>query len=250
MLSVMIYEPNAETRALLLDSLQQASSSAQLMKISASTGSAEDLARYLRSETGIMLVVLGLCSAPIDNLEICFALGRQVMQQNRDNYTLFCVHNPADLGALVQNCMRPAGILMHPFAPEQISGCLKRILDDYASLNADIQDQSYLLLDVGASSYRVPYGQILYLEALDKKLNVCTERQSITVRKSLGSLMETLPEQFLRCHRSYVVNSDHIDQVNFAEMTLTLTNGDLLPIARSCKDALKRHVESQKEVFL
>lgn len=250
MLSVMIYEPIAEMRAQLLDILQQSSVSAQLLKISASTGSAEDLARYLRSESGIMLVVLGLCSAPIDNLETCFELGRRVMQQNRDNYTLFCVHNPADLGALIQNCMRPAGILLDPITPEQLSGCLKRIIDDYAALNVDAQDQGFLLLETGASSYRIPYGQILYLEALDKKLNVCTERQAITVRKSLGSLMETLPDQFIRCHRSYVVNSAHIDQVNFAEMTLTLTNGDLLPIARSCKDTLKRHVESQKEVFL
>lgn len=250
MLSVMIYEPNADVRALLLESLQQFQAGPPGIKICASTGSAAALSRYLQSETGIILVLLGLCHAPIDNLETCFELGRLIMRQNRDNYTLFCVHNPEDLSALIQNCMRPVGILLMPFSHDQISGCLKRILDDYAALSADAQDQGYLLLDSGSSSYRIPHGQILYLEALDKKLNICTERQSIAVRKSLGSLMEALPEQFIRIHRSYVVNSARIDQINFSEMTLTLTSGDLLPIARSCRDALKRHMESRKEVFL
>ena len=248
MLPVMIYEPDADTRALLAKALSAVSAGAEsLFKICASTGSAGDLLRYLQAEDGIALVILGLSHLPEDNLAQCFRLGNLVMQQNRDSYTLFVVHDPGDLTALLQNCMRPAGIVVPPLELQSLNGCLKRILDDYSRLSgAEEADSQHLLLESGASTYRVPYSQLLFLEALDKKLNVCTQRQSITVRKSLGSIAGSLPAQFIRCHRSYIVNSDYIDRVSFSDMALTLTNGESIPVSRSCRDALREYLDSRR----
>lgn len=247
MLSVMIYEPNMQARTQLLKSLQDQAEGARMLRICASTGSADDLQRYITSESGIMLVILGLGRAPVDNRARCYALAQQVMQQNRDNYTLFCVHSPEDLGELLQNCMRPAGILLPPFDEGQLAASLRRITDDYIAMGGEAEEQDFLMVESGASAYRIPYGQILYLEALDKKLNICTQRQVITVRKTLGSFSDSLPPRFLRCHRSYIVNSDCIDRASFADMTLTLSNGDVLPIARSSKDALREFMDRKKE---
>lgn len=250
MLSVMIYEPNTDARTRLLESLQDPACGARMLRVCASTGSADDLERYIASESGIMLVILGLNHSPADNRGRCYALARQTMRQNRDNYTLFYVHSPEDLGDLLQNCMRPAGILLPPFDPAQMRACLGRITDDYAAMGGDAEEQDYLLVESGASAYRIPYGQILYLEALDKKLNICTQRQSITVRKTLGSFSDSLPPRFLRCHRSYIVNTDCIDRASFSDMSLILNNGDVLPIARSCRDAIREFIDRKKEAPL
>lgn len=248
MLPVMIYEPDADTRALLVNALRALSAGAgSLFRICASTGSSSDLLRYLQAEPGISLVILGMARQPENNFAQCFQLGQLVMQQNRDSYTLFVVHNPEDLTTLIQNCMRPAGIVIPPFEHQNLDGCLKRILDDYSRLNSEEEtDSGFLMLESGSASYRVPYSQLLFVEALDKKLNVCTQRQSITVRKSLGSIAGDLPEQFIRCHRSYIVNSDYIDHVSFTDMSLTLTNGENIPISRSCRDALREYLERKK----
>jgi len=249
MLPVMIYEPNESVRTMLADSLRTLPERASMLKIIAVTGSAQDLLRYLKEEKGIVLVILGLERQPEDNRAHCLKLGQLVMKQNRDSYTLFVVHQLEDLEVLLRNCMRPAGILMPPFNPDALNACLKRILDDYSSLSGESAEETCLLVETGSATYRLPHSQIVYLEALDKKLSICTSRQSVTVRKSLGAVIETLPEQqFFRCHRSFVVNLDYVERANFSEMMLTLNNGDELPIARSARAQLKQLLEQRDGV--
>lgn len=251
MLPVMIYEPNEDVRAMLAESLRTLPERASMLKIVAVTGSAQDLLRYLKEEKGISLVILGLERRPEDNRAHCLKLGQLVMKQNRDSYTLFVVHQTEDLEVLLRNCMRPAGILLPPFDSGALNACLKRILDDYSSLSGESAEESFLLVETGSAAYRLPHSQIVYLEALDKKLSISTVRQTLTVRKSLGTVIETLPEeQFFRCHRSFVVNLGFIERASFTDMMLTLTNGDELPIARSARAQLRQLLEQRGGVAM
>lgn len=237
MLPVLIYEQNEELRARLLDAFDALPNGPSNVKISISTGSQNSMRRALEAEQGICLVILGIGPASAD---ACVQLGSIAMQRNRDNYTLYLVHDPDDLDLLLMSCMRPAGILIQPFKDQKITNSLQRIITDYAALSGNDAPEDFLVLEVEGSTYRIPYGQILYLEALDKKINIYTSRQCITVRKSLSSLVDGLPDQFVRCHRAYVVNSDFVNQVNYTDMILQLQNNDVLPIARSQRTAIKQ----------
>ena len=248
MLPVLIYEQNEDMRKRLLDAFDElAPNYLSIVKISISTGSFDSMKRALESENGISLVILGISHCSENNCERCAMLGQIAMQHNRDNYTLYCVHSPEDLSVLLQNCMRPAGILVSPFQDKQIINALSRILDDYHALNAEDTSDDFLTITNDASTYRIPYNQILYMEALDKKINIYTKRQCITVRKSLSGIADHLPAQFVRCHRAYVVNSDFIGEVNFADMSLLLRNNECLPISRSQRTAIKQIVDRRAE---
>ena len=249
MLPVMIYEPHEATRALIsgaLGAVVDEKISKVRMSVNLSTSSAADMQRAMDSESGISLSILGLEREPGDNRRNCLALGQFAQKKNRDNYTLFCVHDPSDLETLLTHCMRPAGILISPFDEKRVVACLQRILDDYAALSGDDGADESLVIDAGSTTYRLPYSEIVYFEALDKKINICTLRQQLTVRKALGSLAETLPERFLRCHRAFIVNAEHIERAEFSEMTLYLRSGETLPISRGCRDQLHRYFEEKR----
>ena len=97
----------------------------------------------------------------------------------------------------------------------------------------------------GKTLRRIAFRDIQYLEAQDKLLNICTRRYVASVRASLNAVEEELPSQFIRCHRSYIVNRAWIERLDIPAMTLYLTSGEKLPVSRSCKGALREEVQAE-----
>jgi len=243
MLPVMIYEPDGALRMQLLDGLgRQDGAGLPRTQVALTTSSLADMRRAADRQSGIMLVILGV---PKGDAAALTELGGAVMRQNRLNYTVFCLHDAADMDALLETCMRPAGILTLPLRTARLDDVLRRILEDYAQLTADTESDDYILIETGGTTYRVDHARILYIEALDKYLVIHTGRQNITVRRSLAAMEKTLPEQFIRCHRSVIINRQYVERIQLNEMTLTMTNGDLLPISRGQRAAIRGLIDEK-----
>lgn len=82
----------------------------------------------------------------------------------------------------------------------------------------------------------VPVEEIAYIESLQKKTlfyNTDETFQSIYTLKELAHL---LPNQFLRIHRSYIVNIKEIMEISrdfSSNILITLKNGTILPVSQS-----------------
>ncbi len=245
MLPVLVFEADGSLRASIVKLLKSLDGSGAL-KILMAADQAEIIERQFAEIDGVALVILGL-SLRYKTREKGLELGHRVMRANRDNYSVYFIHEPNDIESVLLSCDRPSGMLLAPFTKDRVVACLKRIIDDYVSQNDMAADALCLTISSGASTYRLPYDQITYIEALDKKLTIYTQRQTITLRGTLGKLIEDLPRQFVRCHRSYVVNINFISQTDYADMTLTLFDGDTLPISRSSRNDLKAVLGGEME---
>ena len=248
MLSVMLFGAGAalKTRILqVLDSLDPKPA----LKIADSTSSFEEMLHCIRSSEDTLLAILCLKRQPADNREACMQLGQLIMQKNRDNYVVYCLHDISDFEKLAWQCMRPAGIILPPMHESHLRAVLSRIAEDYTSVHADSTNENrhHLIVQSGTATHRIAFHQICYLEAIDKKITVFTQRQSIVLRNTLGSIAQKLPSCFVRCHRSYIVNLNCIESADFAQMTLQLNNGDVLPVSRSCKDMLRQLLKDAEE---
>jgi two-component system, LytTR family, response regulator len=87
----------------------------------------------------------------------------------------------------------------------------------------------------------VDTSQIVYAESDSNYTNfVLDTGEKFLVSKTLGDVQEMLETRnFLRVHRQYVVNLDHIKRMIKGEGTyLVLTNGMSIPVARQHKDRL------------
>lgn len=87
----------------------------------------------------------------------------------------------------------------------------------------------------------VETSQILYAESDSNYTNFVLENgEKYLISKTLGDVQEMLETRnFLRIHRQYVVNLDHIKRLVKGEGTyVVLTNGASIPVARQHKDRL------------
>ena len=94
-------------------------------------------------------------------------------------------------------------------------------------------EKPFLELLSNRKMMRVPYEEIIYIESLSDYIKVHAENQEeITSKEKISTLEEKLPKQFLRIHRSFIVNTEKITRFNTNEVEL---NGVQLNIGRSFK---------------
>ena len=73
---------------------------------------------------------------------------------------------------------------------------------------------------------------ILYCEHRERKIDVVTVQQTLTVYRKMSEVQHMLEGWgFVRCHNSYIVNLRYV--TDFCRSGFTLQNGAIIPISRS-----------------
>lgn len=85
-------------------------------------------------------------------------------------------------------------------------------------------------------TYLLDPSDILYLESMGNYVTyVLTDGEKLVVHGSIKAAQENLPETFLRIHRSYVVNKDHVTAFNGDKVQVGATD---LPRGKDINDAM------------
>ena len=83
----------------------------------------------------------------------------------------------------------------------------------------------------------IPFQDVKYLEARDRKTHVISDKQIGTHKNTLQEFEYILPrDMFVRCHRSYIVNVHYIDEIypdSHSTLLLSMTGGDKIPVSQS-----------------
>jgi DNA-binding LytR/AlgR family response regulator len=241
MLPVLIYDTESAVRSEMMAFLNTyAQASEMQFSILENTDMTEDIAFCVKSEGGIVLLLLGV-GRDTDIPHVACGMERLVAEKNRDSYILYWLKDLARLPELAAACLHPVGFVLPPANQAQFDRILKRVEEDYASFS-NSSAETFLSLQSGGSMYRLSVNSIDYIEAMDKKVNIWTQRQCVTVYEKLNHIEEMLGQSFVRCHRSYLVNYAHIESVDFAAMELRLTSGVKIPLSRSSKERLKEYI--------
>lgn len=86
----------------------------------------------------------------------------------------------------------------------------------------------------------IELSEIVFVEASNNysKL-ILSDKRIFTVSKTLKDVQDVLEEShFLRVHRQYIINFNHVKQFNRNESILTMDNEAHLPVARNQKERL------------
>ncbi|MEA2106524.1 MAG: LytTR family DNA-binding domain-containing protein [Bacteroidota bacterium] len=75
----------------------------------------------------------------------------------------------------------------------------------------ETEHKDYIILKADKKNHKIKYVDILYIESLDNYIKLYTTEASIICYESLANLEKELPNQFLRIHRSYIVNVSKVD---------------------------------------
>lgn len=83
----------------------------------------------------------------------------------------------------------------------------------------------------------IPFSDVIYLEAKERKTFVYSKENSGTHKYTLQEFDYILPkESFIRCHRSYIVNVNHIVEIfpdTHSTFILSMSDGSQIPVSQS-----------------
>lgn len=153
--------------------------------------------------------------------------------------------------------------LLKPFDEQRFRISLQRAREEMDQPRAHIQDKLAALLDQLPGSPRylrrmvvkrggcvvfLKTAEVEWIQASGNYIEVHTAREAYLLRETMARIEPRLdPEQFLRIHRSTIVNLDSVKQLepwDQGELVMTLKNGKQFTVGRTYCDRLRRVLEN------
>ena len=129
----------------------------------------------------------------------------------------------------------PYSLIWKPPVHDQIGVVLSQAIRTFKPEKGEENGPAdYFMLESKQNIHKIPYDRILFFEAREKKCFVRVEGKEYPFYDTLGHLEERLPETFIRCHKSYLVNVDRIETFDRKERQLILDGNLMLPVSRGC----------------
>jgi DNA-binding LytR/AlgR family response regulator len=129
--------------------------------------------------------------------------------------------------------------LLKPISKERFDKAVEKVLEYYLLRNAQ-SASAFLFIRCDHSNHKVYYDEILYIEALDDYVKIYRKNKPrLVARASLKNMLTQLPEnQFIRVHRSFVVNTSHLDSI--AQKSIQI-GGSEIPIGDTYKQNINKN---------
>ncbi|MFA6596157.1 MAG: LytTR family transcriptional regulator DNA-binding domain-containing protein [Ignavibacteriaceae bacterium] len=152
--------------------------------------------------------------------------------------------------------MNAVDYLLKPFSAERFNNAVKKIFDklsheiheeisydDLLSVKNSGEKLDKILIKDGTRIHIIPIGEVEFLEAQDDYVYVHTGKAKYLKQKTMKYFEEHLDEtNFVRIHRSYIVASGAIKQIDLLEKEsyqVTLHNGKKLSVSKTGYQKLK-----------
>lgn len=133
--------------------------------------------------------------------------------------------------------------LVKPVSDEKLKEVLDRAKEELAIINSRaVKRDRYINIQSGTSHIRVNLSKLYYAEVYDRKTILHMGKEVIEYYGQLSALEGLAGKGFYRIHRSYLVHMKYVER--YDRTTITLINGETLPIARRSYDGfLKAFME-------
>ncbi len=163
--------------------------------------------------------------------------GMEAAQRLRENGSESFIIFITALNDYVYNAfeVEASDYLLKPVRDERLSRTMDRILN-----YIERRGQNSLIIKKETSLKTIRFEDILYCEAISRKIFVHTKREQIDYYFKIGELEKQLGCDFFRCHRSYLVNLKYV--CGYEEGMTILENGERIPVSRLRQQAFSKVV--------
>jgi len=174
--------------------------------------------------------------------------GIDLAQKIKDEYDfpfIFLTSNSDPITLNKAKKVMPPAYLVKPFTKEELYTSIEVALYNFSKKNDEITDSNFVLKDALFIKDQGVFKKILFKDILYLKSShvytdiVLLNEQTHVARVSLNSIINNLNSKFIRVHRSYIVNTEYLSQVNKTSIKL---NNELIPIGTKFKDELLKNL--------
>lgn len=137
--------------------------------------------------------------------------------------------------------LQPDSLLFFPLDQDDFQRTILRL--------EQMAQQEYkrcLTLVTKGKIYRIPYQKILYVESRGHQLSVKTWEEEIRAYGKLDDLLKRLPPYFLHCHKSYLINSNYVRQLEMYRIRLE-GKEEWIPVSQKYYKIIKNTLLAEAE---
>lgn len=193
--------------------------------------SSEDfLSRWERGQKADLLFLDIKIPGEINGME----LAKQIRKKDANVIIVFVTNYQGYVyDGYIVNALR---YLKKPIQKEDIVACLNTAYRQYSLLS-----RNGIVIESKKGCFVVRYSDIVYIEAQSHELliTLCNVEEVQRIRSRLVDFAQNLPhELFVQCHRSYIVNLQHIRR--FSHTEVMLSNNCRIPVSQTYIAKLKK----------
>ncbi|MCT6926324.1 LytTR family DNA-binding domain-containing protein [Metasolibacillus sp.] len=111
-------------------------------------------------------------------------------------------------------------------------------------------DQQAFAIKVGEYIKQIPYKNIYYFQTSVRphKIELKEKNGIHTFYDKLSDIEKKIDERFVRCHRGYIVNIEHVQEINKKERKVILHNGLTIPTSLTYQGGLQKCLLKQRSL--
>ncbi|MBR2100970.1 MAG: response regulator transcription factor [Eubacterium sp.] len=169
---------------------------------------------------------------------IAISLTELIRQKNKNTIILLMADTSVSPAKYMKPSIMAAALLLFPLNEENVKETVNELFR-YMIDSGEEDNSDFFVIKSKSQHERIPNDKIQYFESRDKKLYLNTLKREYGFYETIDGVMEGLPDYFIRCHRSYVVNSKKIKKVLLSQNVVELESGIEIPLSKSYKPMLK-----------
>lgn len=206
------------------------------------------------------LELVGVCSNGVEVLK--------VIKENPVDILLLDIRMPLMTGIDVLNALpeKPVTILVTAYGEYAVKGFELDVIDylmkpvsferfrksidkavEYLAIQVAAHDkdvkQDYFFIKTDTRIVKLLFAEVSVIGAQREYIKIITPTKKIMSLVSLTSIANALPSDFVRIHRSYIVNMRHIDEVQSNEVVM---GKDVYPISKNYRDVFFEKLGDRK----
>ncbi|MDD3224565.1 MAG: LytTR family DNA-binding domain-containing protein [Clostridium sp.] len=225
MLEVIICEDNSVHLKKLKEIIENTILREKLdLKIGVCTGNPEEVIRYVKSHkiTGIYFLDVDL-KTNINGIK----LGEMIRDMDAFGFIIFTTtHLEMSYLAFKYKVEAMDYVIKNEAdSKERVNSCILKAYNTYYKSN---HSESVITIENDSRIIKIKPSDILFIETTGTahKIRVHEEDKQIEFYGNLKDLEKTLPSNFCRCHRSYIVNKNKIAEINKGQNKIIMENGE------------------------
>ena len=182
------------------------------------------------------LIIIDIQMPDMDGFEVAEILQANSLTQNVP-IILITAHHDAPDEILKGYTEGAVDYLIKPLDPAITRAKVDAFLKMYSNqkkpdeTSQQVVDEDQIFVKSDSKFVKIKHNDILYIESAGDYALIHTPNQKIVVYSTMKKLESMFPQkQFIRVHRSYIVNANHIGSIQDYVLNI---NGTTIPIGRS-----------------
>jgi len=141
--------------------------------------------------------------------------------------------------------------LLKPISFERFEKSILKVAEYYQLRNDNQVSESdlendFIYIKANQQMQKVAYADISYVEAFADYVKIYLPNRKIVTLQTMKNMEEKLPkDQFIRIHRSFIVNQKHISSYSPTNCKI---GENILPVGKSYKDAFSNLMKNNKSL--